>query len=191
MFDEITGQMFWGIASTKSDKIGQLATHYTLQQIIYFKHVIKELIAPESGSTKINGRIQKLQATNLCSLLTEKTFTSSKAEQSLHKFVTDGWLSDSRSYYYLGKRSLLELAAWLREHYGEYIIECFLCSDDVYFVIHSFYPCFISTFRFISSWILSFEMFHKEVMIPLFDLLFRKKKKGNSLSKRQMRKQSP
>lgn len=133
-------QTYVGIINTMSDEPSKLATHYSIGQREYFKHVLEAIavdpdaqagVGSASGMQLLNMDLSRraaagaqqqedeaADAAQAAAVAALRKLTKGEKEQTLKQLVADGWLrhSTARSgHYCIGVRSFLELSDMLLE----------------------------------------------------------------------------
>ncbi|CAG8722183.1 4646_t:CDS:2 [Dentiscutata erythropus] len=125
--DEDDGNPVWALVNTNGDEIAKLATEYSPAEISYFKRLIELIVTADDDAFSASSIMALKEASKIKTQLSK-----SAAEILLQRFVDDKWLVQSQSgKYSMSQRTILELQAYLKDEFEEYLIECTLCYDIV------------------------------------------------------------
>ncbi|RIB25033.1 Nse1 non-SMC component of SMC5-6 complex-domain-containing protein [Gigaspora rosea] len=125
--DEDDGNPVWALVNTNGDEIAKLATEYTPAEISYFKRLIELIVTADDDAFSASSIMALKEASKI-----KTPLSKSAAETLLQRFVDDKWLVQSQSgKYSMSQRTILELQAYLKDEFEDYLIECTLCYDIV------------------------------------------------------------
>jgi len=110
---ESDGRIYWGVVNTLNDKISELATQLTSDELNFYKAIIENLVSHHRETNEIT-----LSETEILNLGTSSVkFKPSESEVALHKLIDDLWLEyhGEEGRVGLSVRSFLEL----KEHFQD------------------------------------------------------------------------
>ncbi|KAI8374425.1 Nse1 non-SMC component of SMC5-6 complex-domain-containing protein [Radiomyces spectabilis] len=121
------GQPILALVNTKEDEIAQIATHYTANEISYFRQLIELIMMSDDEDYAVQSMTALQLGQKMKPLLTQK-----ETEELLDRFVEDGWLYlTPTGVYTMDNRALLELQAYLRQQFGDVVKECLMCFEVI------------------------------------------------------------
>ncbi|KAL0088195.1 hypothetical protein F4703DRAFT_1926931 [Phycomyces blakesleeanus] len=125
--NERNGVPVIALVNTLDDEISQMATEYSPSTIMYFRQLAENIITAEDEDYAISS----MEAIRLGQKMTP-ALTQKETQDLLDRLVADGWLFCTRQgAYVMETRTVLELNAYFKEQYGEYLKECQFCLDVV------------------------------------------------------------
>lgn len=123
---EITNNKCIALINTKCDTIALLQSTFSPVQLEYFQAIISEIL----GSDEY--RITFIICINITSTLVGK-MTRDQGQNTLNVWIKGGYFIKDEDYVYLGLRTKMEFATYLRQHCPDSL--CKLCSELVFRVI--------------------------------------------------------
>ncbi|KAJ2646472.1 hypothetical protein IWW40_005389 [Coemansia sp. RSA 1250] len=119
------GDRVWALTNTKADAIATGATPYSPTMLAVLKHLIELVFTDSQGNFAIDLHTAVREATSKGST----NFTRRDAQEAIEVFCKDGWLQNENGWVVLGQRACIELQAYLKDGFSEYIRTCALCKE--------------------------------------------------------------
>ncbi|KAJ3088804.1 hypothetical protein HK102_007878 [Quaeritorhiza haematococci] len=122
--DPESGITYWALVNLKGDAIAQLATEYTPAEINYLKRLINLIVNADDEAFELSSTIALREAGKVKPMISKKD-----AQVFLEKLVQKKWFDERNGLYSLALRSILELETYLKEEFGDLIMDCTICKD--------------------------------------------------------------
>ncbi|KAJ2451134.1 hypothetical protein EV183_003818 [Coemansia sp. RSA 2336] len=122
---QTVGGRVWALTNTKADGIATGATSYSPAMLAVLKHLIELVFTDSQGNFAIDLHTAVREATSKGST----SFTRRDAQEAIEVFCNDGWLQNVNGWVVLGQRACIELQAYLKDGFSDYIRTCALCNE--------------------------------------------------------------
>lgn len=120
---EASAARWYGLVNRVQDPAAKIATSYSQPELEFFNKVLEQLVQSEDG---IAASTALLHSTSQM----ERKITYKDAQAFLKTLKEEQWLEEvSQGVYGPGPRFILELRPFLRELFGDDIIDCRICKE--------------------------------------------------------------